>query len=88
MDEWEATMVHKGELDKIREEYEVFETWRQVSRHVVADLLEACSACGNVREKERLMQCRWCHDVYFCREGTCAQLHHASVHPSVAFWTW
>jgi len=86
--DWEAAMVPKGELEKIREEYEVFETWSRISRHVVADMLEACADCGMVREKERLVRCHWCQDVHFCREGTCAQKHHAAVHPSVAFWTW
>jgi hypothetical protein len=86
--DWEAAMLQKGELERIREEYEVFESWRRISRHVVADLLEACAACGMVRERERLVRCHWCQDVYFCQEGTCAQQHHAAVHPSVAFWTW
>ena len=53
-------MLRKGELEKIREECEAFETWRRISCHVVADLLEACAACGMVREKERLVRCYWC----------------------------
>jgi hypothetical protein len=55
---------------------------------VVAELLEACAICGTVREKDRLARCRWCQDVYYCREGTCAQQHHVDIHPAVAFWTW
>jgi len=79
-------MLRKGELEKIREECEAFETWRRISCHVVADMLEACAACGMVREKERLVRCYWCPDVYFCKEGTCARQHHVAAHPSVDFW--
>lgn len=81
-------MMSKEDLEKIREEQEAMESWRTVSRHVVADLLEACVICGAVREKDRLARCRWCDDVYFCKEGVCAQQHHVGVHPAVAFWTW
>jgi len=81
-------MLSHDELEKIREEREVYETWRSYSRHVVADLLEACAICGTVREKERLTRCRWCEDTYICKEGVCAQQHQAELHPAVAFWTW
>ena len=81
-------MMSKEDLAKIREEREVMDNWRTFSRHVVAELLEACAICGTVREKEHVVHCRWCQDIYFCKEGTCAQRHHADVHPAVAFWTW
>jgi hypothetical protein len=81
-------MMNKDELARIREEHEVMDTWRLYSRHVVADLLEACAICGTVREKEHLHRCRWCEDVYVCKTGTCSQQHQAEVHPAVAFWTW
>jgi len=81
-------MLSKDDLARIREEREVLDNWRSHSRHVVADLLEACTVCDTVRDKDRLMRCRWCDDVYYCKEGVCAQQHHANVHPSVAFWTW
>ncbi len=81
-------MLTNDEMAKFREEQEVMDNWRKVSRHVVADLLEACAICGTVREKDRLNHCRWCEDVYFCKEGLCHQKHHAEVHPAVAFWTW
>ena len=81
-------MLSKDEMARYREEHEVMENWRTVSRHVVADLLEACAICGTVREKDHLIRCRWCEDVYFCKEGVCSQQHHMEVHPAVAFWTW
>ena len=81
-------MMDNDELAKIREEHEVLDTWRQDSRHVVADLLEVCAICGTVREKEQLIKCRWCEDTYVCKAGTCSQQHQAEVHPAVAFWTW
>jgi hypothetical protein len=81
-------MLGKDDLTRIREEREVLENWRAHSRHVVADLLEACTVCGCVRDKDRLTRCQWCEDVYYCKEGVCAQQHHAATHPSVAFWTW
>ncbi len=81
-------MMSKEDLARIREEHEVMNNWRTFARHVVAEMLEACSICGTVREKEHLVHCRWCEDVYFCKAGTCAQQHHLDVHPGVAFWTW
>jgi len=81
-------MMEHDELDKIREEREVMDIWRKYSRHIVADLLEACSICGNVRDKELLTRCRWCTDVYICRKGTCTQKHQTELHPAMAFWTW
>jgi hypothetical protein len=81
-------MLSHEEIVKIREELETFETWRSYSRHVVADLLEACAICGTIREKVNLVRCRWCRDTYVCKEGICAQRHKADVHPAVALWTW
>lgn len=81
-------MLSNDDLAKIREEHEVLDNWRTYSRHVVAELLEACSICATVRDKENLVRCRWCEDVYFCKEGVCAHRHHMDIHPSVAFWTW
>jgi len=81
-------MMSKEDLARIREEHEVMDNWRTYARHVVAGLLEACTICGTVREKDRLVRCRWCQDVYYCKEGTCAQHHHVDIHPAVAFWTW
>ena len=72
-------MLSHDELEKIREEREVFETWRSYSRHVVADMLEACAICGTVREKVQLARCRWCEDTYICKEGVCAQQHQAGI---------
>lgn len=81
-------MLSHKELEKIREEREVLETWRTFSRHVVAEMLEACAVCGAVRDKEMLTRCRWCEDAYICKDGVCAQQHQAALHPAVAFWTW
>ncbi len=81
-------MLTNDEMAKIREEQEVLETWRKVSRHVVAEMIEACAVCGTVRDKNRLTRCRWCADVYCCREGLCTHRHQAETHPAVAFWTW
>lgn len=81
-------MIDGDRLARLREEHEVMDTWRKYSRHVVADLLEACSVCGMVREKDRFNHCRWCEDVYVCKEGLCAQHHQATTHPAVAFWSW
>ncbi len=81
-------MLDKDALARIREEHEVMETWRIYSRQAIAEFLEACPVCGAVREKSRLVHCRWCEDTYCCKEGVCIQQHHAEVHPGVAFWTW
>ncbi len=80
-------MLGRDDFAKIREEQEVLETWRAFARHVVADLLEACSVCGTVREKDQLKRCRWCEDVYYCQKGFCHHQHQAQGHPGVAFWT-
>ena len=79
-------MMSKEDLARIREEHEVMDNWRQISRHVVAEMLEACAICGTIRDKEHLVRCRWCEDVYYCKEGTCSHQHHVDVHPAVAFW--
>jgi hypothetical protein len=81
-------MMSRDDLERIREEREVMDIWRKYSRHVVAKLLEACTICGTVRQKERLTRCHWCEDVYYCKEGVCSQQHQAEMHPAVAFWTW
>jgi len=81
-------MMDSDELERLREEHEVMDIWRKYSRHVVAELLEACSVCGTVRDKESLTRCRWCNDVYVCKEGTCVQKHQTELHPAMAFWTW
>jgi hypothetical protein len=78
-------MLNKDDLQRIHEEREVLEKWRKVSRHVVADLLEACSVCGTVREREHLARCPWCEDVYLCPKG-CAYTHNTHLHPKAAFW--
>lgn len=81
-------MLSNDDLARIREEREALETWRTYSRHIVAEMLEACAICGTVREKERLTRCRWCADVYYCQRGVCSHQHQAEAHPGVAFWTW
>ena len=81
-------MLTHDDLGKIREQNEVEDTWRKYSRHIVADMLEGCAICGTIREREHLVRCRWCEDVYFCKQGVCSQQHQAERHPSVAFWTW
>ena len=63
-------MMTHDDLEKIREENEAEDTWRKYSRHVVADMLEACAICGTIREKEHLARCRWCEDVYFCKRAS------------------
>jgi hypothetical protein len=80
-------MLTHNDLRNIRDEYEAENTWRKYSRHVIADLLEGCAMCGTLREKEHLTRCRWCEDVYFCKNGVCSQQHNAELHPAVAFWT-
>jgi hypothetical protein len=74
-------MLSREEMARIREEREVMENWRASSRHVIAEMLEACAVCGTVREKERLTRCRWCQDVFYCQEGVCSQQHRAEMHP-------
>ena len=55
-------MLSRDDLEKMREEREVLEMWQRYSRHVVADLLEACAICGTLREKVQLARCPWCAD--------------------------
>jgi hypothetical protein len=50
-------MLSHNELEGIREEREVFETSRSYSRHLVADMLEACAICGTLCEKVQLTRC-------------------------------
>lgn len=81
-------MMSNGELDRFREELATDQQWRNVSCHVIAELLEACALCGTVREKERLNQCQWCEDTYCCKDGLCSEQHRSSLHAAVAYWTW
>lgn len=81
-----GTMLREDELRRIREEHESFETWRTVSRHVVASLFEVCAVCDSVRDKEHLVRCEGCANVYVCRDGTCARLHEAQAHPVLSRW--
>jgi hypothetical protein len=77
-------MLSHDEVERIREEREAVETWRSVSRHVVADLLEMCNNCGTIREKAQLARCGWCEDTYICKDGNCAQ-RHQRLHSDVDF---
>lgn len=81
-------MLSDAELNQFREERQVDEQWRKITCHVIADLLEVCSVCDKVREKETLVRCLWCEDTYCCREGLCSEQHRSDVHPAVAYWTW
>ncbi|MGA8182019.1 MAG: hypothetical protein WB819_00070 [Terriglobia bacterium] len=77
-------MMSDEDLHKLKEERAVMETWRKVSRHVVADLLEGCSVCSTVRERDLLLCCPWCQDVYLC-PGQCMHEHNTHLHPTVSF---
>ncbi len=81
-------MLSDNDLYNAREEFETLDRWRKFSRHVVADLLEVCEICGLVREKDRLIQCRWCADAYYCSDRPCFRQHQGSRHPAVANWIW
>lgn len=81
-------MLSDAELNDLREERQVDQQWRNVSYHVIAEMIEACSVCGMVRDKERLLRCPWCQDDYCCTDGLCAKQHRSSLHPTVAYWTW
>jgi hypothetical protein len=79
-------MMSDEELQKLQEEREVMDKWRKVSRHVVADLLEGCSVCNTVRERDLLLRCPWCEDAYLC-PGECMHEHNTHLHPTVSFWS-
>jgi hypothetical protein len=79
-------MLSDAELNQYREECEVHQQWSNVTCHVIADLLEVCSVCGTVRDKERLVRCPWCDDLYCCREDACTRQHRSSAHPAAANW--
>jgi hypothetical protein len=79
-------MMSKEELHRLQEEQAVMETWRKVSRHVVADLLEGCTVCGTLRERNLLLSCPWCRDVYLC-PGDCMHEHNMDLHPTASFCT-
>jgi len=81
-------MISDDEMDRMREEFETLDRWRKFSRHVVADLLEACTVCSSVREKRRLTRCRWCVDTYYCSDGLCSHRHQATRHPAAANRIW
>lgn len=79
-------MMDQDDFRKIQEEMAVDDTWRKISRHVVADLLEGCSTCSMVRERNVLLRCPWCEDVYLCA-GKCMHEHNMRLHPTVTFWS-
>jgi hypothetical protein len=81
-------MLSDAELNQFREERQVDEQWRNISCHVIADLLEVCSICDTVREKDRLVRCPLCEDAYCCQDGHCTEQHRLGLHPAVAYWTW
>ncbi len=56
-------MPSLDELAELRQEHEVMDQRRRHSRHVLAELLEACEICGRVRERDKLAPCRWCGDT-------------------------
>ena len=78
-------MLDDAKLNEFREERKVDEEWRNISYHVIADLLEVCAVCSMVKEKERLISCPSCEDTYCCGEGACFERHHLT-HPRVAQW--
>jgi hypothetical protein len=77
-------MATQSNLSNIRDEVEAETTWRTYSRHVIAHLLEGCTKCGTLREKEHLTRCRSCEDDYLCKNGRCSQQHNTDMHPAVA----
>lgn len=81
-------MLSEAELNQFREEREADEQWRTVSCHAIAEMIEICSVCSTVRDKERLVRCPWCQDTYCCEEGVCRERHRSNVHAAVAYWTW
>ena len=78
-------MMSDAELNQYREECEVDEQWHNVTRHVLAEMLEVCSACGMVRDKDRLVRCPCCQDAYCCRDGACSAKHRLSMHPTAPY---
>lgn len=78
-------MLSDAELNQYREECEADEQWHNVTRHVIAELLEVCCVCDKVREKECLVRCPHCEDAYCCRDGICSEQHRYSEHPRGAY---
>ncbi|HUI43856.1 MAG TPA: hypothetical protein VL523_17990 [Terriglobia bacterium] len=81
-------MLSDAELNQFREERLADEQWRNISCHVIADMIEVCGVCGAVRDRERLVRCPWCEDCFCCKDGVCREQHRSAQHPSVAYWTW
>ena len=87
-------MLSDAGLNQFREDRQTTESlqakqqWRDVPYHAMAVVVEACSECGMVRDRERLVRCPWCEDTYCCQDETCGAQHRASLHPAVAYWTW
>jgi hypothetical protein len=79
-------MRREDDLSSFQEERATLERWRKYSYYVIASLLEVCAACDRVREKGHLTRCRRCQDVYYCKDGACAYIHHAHAHPPDALW--
>jgi len=79
-------MAREDDLTSFREERETLDRWRKYSYYVIANLLEVCTACNRVRQKTNLERCQYCRDVYYCRDGVCAYLHHAQAHPRDTIW--
>lgn len=80
-------MLDESEFNDLREAHQVDEEWRNISYYVIADLLEVCSTCGMVAEKERLICCPSCEDTYCCREGRCFNKHRLTRHTTIAYWS-
>lgn len=78
-------MLSDAELNQYREECEADEQWHNVTRHVIAELLEVCSVCDTVRDKERLVRCPHCEDAYCCTDGICSEHHRFTAHPRGAY---
>ncbi len=78
-------MVNKDALERLEREMEMMEAWRDVARQAMADELEVCAVCGRARDREHLVRCGACGDVFVCEEGLCTWLHHARSHPSTPF---
>ncbi|HEY6293481.1 MAG TPA: hypothetical protein VI455_18160 [Terriglobia bacterium] len=81
-------MLNDAELNQYWEDHQTDDEWRKVSYRGIANLLEACSECGSVRAKERLVRCPWCEDTYCCKDQICSEQHRSGLHPAVAYWTW
>jgi hypothetical protein len=81
-------VLSDAEINQFREEREVDEQWRTVSCHAIAEMIEICSVCGTVRDKDKLVRCPWCPDTYLCSDGVCSEQHRSRLHAAIAYWTW